>query len=473
MITKKDKNISRRGFLKLFGAGTVATAATLAGCKGGNKAGDQAAEEYKNQVEPPVGKMTYRENPKTKEKVSLLGYGMMRLPTKPDNQEEFDQEMINRQIDYALEHGLNYIDTSPVYCMGQSERCTGIALSRHQRSEYFIATKLSNFNRDYWAFDKAKEMYLNSMKELQVDYIDYYLLHAVGGGMDEFNGRYVDNGIMDFLQKEREAGRIRNLGFSFHGKKTVFDEMMKRHHEYHWDFVQIELNYLDWDYADEISNNNVDASYLYEELHKRGIPVVVMEPLLGGRLANLPQYIVNEMKKFDPTKSVASWAFRYAGTYEGVLTVLSGMTYMEHLKDNLLSYCPLVPLKEQGMRSLDTDIARRIVGLENIPCNDCKYCMPCPYGIDIPAIFVHYNKCKNEGSLPMGIGDKEYRKHRREYLISLDRVVPRDRQPDHCIGCHQCEPHCPQSIRITRELHKISDMIEQLKRNPMGKPEGQ
>ena len=464
----KDKNISRRSFLKLFGAGSVAAAATLAGCKQGDKAGDQAAEEYKNQVEPPIGQMTYRENPKTKEKVSLLGYGMMRLPTLPDNNNEYDQEMINKQIDYALEHGLNYIDTSPVYCQGKSERCTGIALSRHKRSEYYIATKLSNFNRDYWSFENAKGMYLNSMKELQVDYIDYYLLHAVGGSMDEFNGRYVDNGIMDYLLKEREAGRIRNLGFSFHGKKTVFDEVIGLHEKYHWDFVQIELNYLDWDYADEISNNNVDASYLYEELHKRGIPAVIMEPLLGGRLANLPQYLVNELKKFDPTKSVASWAFRYAGTYEGVLTVLSGMTYMEHLKDNLLSYCPLVPLKEQGLRSLDTDIAQRIVGLENIPCNDCKYCMPCPYGIDIPAIFVHYNKCKNEGSLPMGIGDKEYRKHRRQYLISLDRVVPRERQPDHCIGCHQCEPHCPQSIRITRELHKISDMIEQLKRNPLG-----
>jgi hypothetical protein len=468
MISMKDKNISRRSFLKLFGAGSVAAAATLAGCKQGDKAGDQAAEEYKNQVEPPIGQMTYRENPKTKEKVSLLGYGMMRLPTLPDNNNEYDQEMINKQIDYALEHGLNYIDTSPVYCQGKSERCTGIALSRHKRSEYYIATKLSNFNRDYWSFENAKGMYLNSMKELQVDYIDYYLLHAVGGSMDEFNGRYVDNGIMDYLLKEREAGRIRNLGFSFHGKKTVFDEVIGLHEKYHWDFVQIELNYLDWDYADEISNNNVDASYLYEELHKRGIPAVIMEPLLGGRLANLPQYLVNELKKFDPTKSVASWAFRYAGTYEGVLTVLSGMTYMEHLKDNLLSYCPLVPLKEQGLRSLDTDIAQRIVGLENIPCNDCKYCMPCPYGIDIPAIFVHYNKCKNEGSLPMGIGDKEYRKHRRQYLISLDRVVPRERQPDHCIGCHQCEPHCPQSIRITRELHKISDMIEQLKRDPMG-----
>ena len=464
----EKKNISRRSFLKLFGAGTVATAATLAGCKDTNKAGSQAKEEYKNQVEPPIGKMTYRVNPKTKEKVSILGYGMMRLPTKVDNSDEFDQDMINKQIDYALEHGLNYIDTSPVYCQGKSERCTGIALSRHKRSEYYIATKLSNFNHDYWTFEKSKGMYLNSMKELQVDYIDYYLLHAGGGSMEEFNGRYVENGIRDFLLKEREAGRIRNLGFSFHGKQKVFDEVLAMHDKYHWDFVQIELNYLDWNYANEINQANVDARYLYGELQKRGIPAVIMEPLLGGRLANLPQYIVNELKKFDPTKSVASWAFRYAGTYKGVLTVLSGMTYMEHLKDNLLSYCPLEPLKEFGMRSLDKDIAERIVGLENIPCNDCKYCMPCPYGVDIPAIFVHYNKCKNEGMLPYGVGDQNYREHRRKYLISLDRVVPRDRQPDHCIQCGQCEPHCPQGIHIPRELAKIDEMIENLKRNPFG-----
>ena len=414
----EKKNISRRSFLKLFGAGTVATAATLAGCKKGNKAESQAAEEYKNQVEPSVGKMTYRENPKTKEKVSILGYGMMRLPTKVDNSDEFDQDMINKQIDYAIEHGMNYFDTSPVYCQGKSEHCTGIALSRHKRSEYFVATKLSNFNRDYW--------------------------------------------------KEREAGRIRNLGFSFHGKQEVFDEVLAMHDKYHWDFVQIELNYLDWDYANEINDRNVDASYLYAELQKRGIPAVIMEPLLGGRLANLPQYLATELKSHAPERSVASWAFRYAGTPEGVLTVLSGMTYMEHLKDNLLSYCPLVPLSDEEMRYLDTEVAQKIVGLENIPCNDCKYCMPCPYGIDIPAIFIHYNKCKNEGSLPMGAGDQEYRQHRRQYLISLDRVVPRERQPDHCIGCHQCEPHCPQNIHITRELHKISDMIEELKRNPLG-----
>ena len=466
MTSKGNKDISRRSFLKLFGAGTAATAAALAGCKNPDKTQQQAADEYKDQVEPPKDKMTYRTNPRTGDKVSLLGYGMMRLPTKPDNDKEFDQEMINREVDYAMEHGLNYFDTSPVYCMGQSERCTGIALSRHPRSSYFVATKLSNFNHDYWAREKAIEMYRNSMKELQVDYLDYYLLHAVGGGMDEFNGRYVDNGIMDFLMKEREAGRIRNLGFSFHGMKEVFDEMMVRHDQYHWDFVQIELNYLDWDFADEISGNrNVDASYLYSELEKRGIPAVIMEPLLGGRLVKLPQYLMTELKQRNPERSVASWAFRYAGTPEGVLTVLSGMTYMEHLKDNLLSFCPLNALSDEEMEYLHGDIAKKIVGLENIPCNDCKYCMPCPYGIDIPAIFVHYNKCKNEGSLPMDVGSPDYRKNRRRYLISLDRVVPRDRQPDHCIQCGQCEPHCPQSIRIPRELAKIDKLIEELKRN--------
>ena len=463
-----EKKISRRSFLKFFGAGTVATATALTGCRQGDKAGGKAAEEYKNQVEPPIGKMTYRENPKTKEKVSLLGYGMMRLPTKPDNDSEFDQEMINRQVDYAIEHGLNYFDTSPVYCQGLSERCTGVALSRHKRSEYFVATKLSNFNPEYHDREKAIGMYHNSMRELQVDYIDYYLLHAVGGAMEEFQRRYVDNGMMDFLMKEREAGRIRNLGFSFHGKREVFDEILALHDKYHWDFVQIELNYLDWDYADEISKGgNVDASYLYAELQKRAIPAVIMEPLLGGRLTNLPQYLATELKSHAPERSVASWAFRYAGTPEGVLTVLSGMTYMEHLKDNLLSYSPLQPLTDEEMRYLDKDVAQKIVGLENIPCNDCKYCMPCPYGIDIPAIFVHYNKCKNEGSLPMGTGDADYRKHRRQYLISLDRSVPRDRQPDHCIQCGQCEPHCPQSIKIPRELAKIDKMIEELKREPV------
>ena len=462
-----DNKINRRSFLKIFGAGTATTAVALTGCK--DKKTQQAKEEYKNQVEPPKGKMTYRTCPTTGDRVSLLGYGMMRLPTLPEKDDEghdvIDQEQVNRLVDYAIEHGVNYFDTSPVYCQGLSERATGIALSRHPRDSYFVATKMSNFDEASWERETSVNMLRNSLKELQVDYIDYYLLHAIGGGgMDNFNGRYIDNGLLDYLLEQRKAGKIRNLGFSYHGEIEVFDYLLAHHDQYKWDFVQIELNYLDWDYANEINDRNTDARYLYAELEKRGIPAVIMEPLLGGRLANLPQYLATELKKRAPEQSVASWAFRYAGTPKGVLTVLSGMTYMEHLKDNLLTYCPLKPVTKDDEAAL-YDIARRLVGLENIPCNDCKYCMPCPYGIDIPAIFVHYNKCKNDGTLPHNKMDPEYARHRRNYLIGLDRVVPPERQPDHCIQCGQCEPHCPQNIRIPRELARIDEMIESLRRD--------
>ena len=440
----------------------------MAACAG-KKSSDASVDNYKNQVEPPTGQMTYRTNPNTGDHVSLLGYGMMRLPMK-EGTEEFDQELINYQIDYAIEHGVNYFDTSPVYCRGESERCTGIALkaqSRLPRDKYFVATKLSNFSPDSQTTEGAKKMYYESMKELQVDYIDYYLLHAIGGSMEEFYKRYVDNGIMDFLVEERKAGRIRNLGFSFHGRQEVFDEVLTLQDKYHWDFVQIELNWLDWNYANEINDGNVDASYLYAELHRLGIPAVIMEPLLGGRLAKVPQYVVSELKQMNPEKSIASWAFRYAGTPEGVLTVLSGMTFTEHLKDNLLSYCPLVPLTKEEQEKLDTKIAHQMMEEETIPCNACQYCMPCPYGIDIPTIFTHYNKMKIEGRLPLDAGDPQYRENRRRYLISLDREVERERQPDHCIKCGRCihEKHCPQQIRIPEELDRISRFIEELKRS--------
>ena len=461
-----SKDISRRNFLKVLGGGGLAAAATLVGCK--PKKESKAMEEYKQQVEPPVGKMTYRTNPKTKEKVSILGYGMMRLPNLPKKKDEdpdvIDQNTVNKLVDYAIEHGVNYFDTSPAYCQGHSEESTGIALHRHKRSEYFVATKLSNFSEETWSREASLKMYHDSMKYLQVDYIDYYLLHGIGmGGMEALEGRYINNGVLDYLVEERKAGRIRNLGFSYHGDIAVFDYLLSLHDKYQWDFVQIELNYLDWDYANEINDRNTDARYLYGELQKRGIPSVIMEPLLGGRLANIPQYLAKDMKKRDPEHSIASWAFRYAGTPDGVLTVLSGMTYMEHLKDNLLSYCPLKPVGTDDEKFL-YDIAKQLVGLQTIPCNDCKYCMPCPYGIDIPSIFVHYNKCKNEGTLPHDKASADYRKYRRQYLIGLDRVVPPERQPDHCIQCGQCEPHCPQNIKIPRELEKLSGMIEELKR---------
>ena len=455
-----NKDITRRHFLKMMGAGT---AATLAACAG--KTSSTSSEE--NATEPPTDRMTYRTNPRTGEKVSLLGYGMMRLP-QVDDSEDYDQEMINRQVDYAMAHGLNYFDTSPVYCRGLSERCTGIALKRHPRESFFVATKLSNFG-DH-SREGSLQMYRNSFQELQVDYIDYYLLHSVGGGgMQALHDRYLDTGVLDFLLAEREAGRIRNLGFSYHGDIEVFDYLLSEHDRYKWDFVQIELNWLDWNYANEINERNTNASYLYSELARLGIPAVVMEPLLGGRLAKVPQYVVSELKRLDPQKSVASWAFRYAGTFSGVLTVLSGMTYMEHLKDNLVSYCPLVPLTDEECHFLDTDIAHQMMEEETIPCNDCSYCMPCPYGVDIPGAFVHYNKFKIEDRLPSVPASDDsdvatYRRHRRQFLIDLDRAIDRERQPDHCIQCGVCVPQCPQKIAIPQELERLSRFIDELKR---------
>ena len=475
------KDISRRQFLKLGGAAAVASSALLAACKGGNK---QQFEGLSTQ-EPPKDQMTMRVNPNTGDKVSLLGYGMMRLPVEGgldlrDNPDaNIDQEMVNREVDYAIEHGVNYFDTSPAYCRGKSEESTGIALHRHPRDKYFVATKMSNFSPDTWPKKESMQMFENSLTYLQVDYIDYLLLHAIGGSSKDkdaeetFNARYMDNGILDWLVEQKQRGRIRNLGFSYHGDVSIFDMLLKWHDEgrYHWDFVQIELNYLDWEYANEINDRNTDAVYLYGELKKRGIPAVIMEPLLGGRLANVPDPIVAKMKQREPERSVASWAFRFAGTPDGVLTVLSGMTYMEHLRDNLLTYCPLKPISKEEDTFL-MGIADDIYNLNTIPCNECNYCMPCPYGINIPAVFSHYNKCIKEGNLAHvetdpkeRMRDPEYWRRRRAFLIGYDRSVPKLRQADHCIGCGQCVEHCPQRIDIPLTMRQVDEYVEKLRQN--------
>ncbi len=447
----------RRHFLKALGLGALAAGAALSGCK------------RPEEATPARGEMSYRSNPKTGEKVSLLGYGCMRWPTKEggsgrESDGELDQEAINALVDAALAGGVNYFDTSPAYCKGASERATGIALARHPRESYFLATKLSNFARETWSREKSLEMYHQSFKELQVDYIDYMLLHAIGmgGGMQEFEERYLNNGMLDFLLAEREAGRIRNLGFSYHGDVAVFDRMLAEHDKYKWDFVQIQMNYLDWHHAKEINARNTNAEYLYRELEKRGIPVVIMEPLLGGRLAQVPEHIATRLKQREPERSVASWAFRFAGSHPGVLTVLSGMTYREHLQDNLQSFCPLKQLTDQEMRFL-YDTADLMMQYPTIPCNDCKYCMPCPYGLDIPATLLHYNKCVNEGHIITNRSDEGYAAARRAFLIGYDRSVPKLRQADHCIACGKCVHHCPQGIHIPNQMQRISRYVEHLR----------
>lgn len=386
MERKNNHKVSRRDFLEITGtAGLVVSGFTACNNQGTSN---------NTSISPDKDAMTYRTNSTTGDKVSLLGFGMMRLPSvggrsAREGNEEIDQEMVNEMVDHALVHGVNYFDTSPAYCRGGSERATGIALSRHSRKDYFIATKLSNFAPSTWSREASISMYHNSLKQLQ-------------------------------------------------------------------------MNYLDWRYAQQINPRNTNAEYLYNELAKRDIPVVVMEPLLGGRLSNVPDNIVSLLKQREPEKSVASWAFRFAGSFPKVLTVLSGMTRMEHLQDNLLTYSPLQPLSEEEFTFLQ-QAADRMMQFDTIPCNDCKYCMPCPYGLDIPAILLHYNKCLNERNIPESSQDKNYRKARRAYLIGYDRSVPQLRQASHCIGCGQCCPHCPQRIDIPKELHRIDKYVEKLK----------
>ena len=313
----KRTGVDRREFLKRLGLGAAVSTAALAGC---NPKKSPLAGNLTTPGEIPADRMTYRTNPTTGDRVSLLGYGCMRLPTRPGEERreggsDIDQEQVNRLVDYAIAHGVNYFDTSPVYCKGFSEEAMGIALSRHPRESYFLATKLSNFSPAVHSREASVAMYRNSMKRLKVDYLDYYLLHGIGmGGMEALRSRYLDNGMLDFLVDERRAGRIRNLGFSYHGDIAVFDYLLSRHDEIRWDFVQIQLNYVDWRHAKEVNARNTNAEYLYGELEKRGIPAIVMEPLLGGRLSNVPDHIVGHLKQRSPSSSVASWAFRFAGT---------------------------------------------------------------------------------------------------------------------------------------------------------------
>ena len=444
-------DINRREFLKKAGCAalSIGSLATIASCGGKKDRKDSSA------ALETEGEMTYRVHPQNGDKVSILGYGCMRWPMNEDGT-TVDQETTNKLVDYAIEHGVNYFDTAPVYLQGQSEKATGIALKRHPRESYFIATKLSNFSN--YSRENSLEMYYKSFENLQTDYIDYYLLHSIGS-MEAFQKRYVDNGIIDFLLEERKAGRIRNLGFSFHGSAQGFDELMATHETYHWDFVQIQLNYVDWNHAGE---RNANAKYLQEELEKRNIPSIIMEPLLGGRLSKVPDNIAERLKERNPQGSVASWAFRFAGSPEGVLCVLSGMTYMEHLQDNIKRYSPLKSLTEKDLEFLEETVIL-MQDYPTIPCNDCKYCMPCPYGIDIPAILLHYNKCINEGNVATSRNDTNYNEARRAYLVSYDRAIPKLRQAARCIECGQCKEHCPQSINIPKEIRKIDKYVEKLK----------
>ena len=400
------------------------------------------------------GSMTYRTQNGTGEKISLLGFGMMRLPR--------EQEKVNELVDYALAHGINYFDTAPMYGGGQNETATGLALSRHPRDKYYVATKMSNQNESLWPFEKSKEMYENSFRKLQVDYIDYYLLHSVGGGgLDNLKGRFIDNGLLDFLLEERKAGRIRHLGFSYHGDVKVFDWLLDNNDKYHWDFVQIQMNYLDWNHAQKRGGRrrgDANAEYLYERLEKLGIQCVIMEPLRGGALSDVTDDIRQQMARARKDDTPARWAFRWVGSHPDVLTALSGMNRMEHLKENLETFSPLEPCTTVENELL-ARIADKMSGLPTIGCTTCAYCMPCKYGVDIPGNFAFYNKAVSEGRLPLPDSSApDFEEKRVAYLEAYRAAIPAAARANKCQDCGECLTKCPQQLPIPTNMSKLVEM---------------
>ncbi len=453
----QNREFSRREFLKRLGISSASAAALMTI----NPLSIFSHES--NLPDNPIAAaegMTYRIHRKSKEKVSLLGYGMMRLPRKD---RRIDQELVNRQVKYALEHGVNYFDTSPHYVNNQSERSLGIALkaSGFNRKDYYVATKMSNFGENEWPYEKSVELYENSFKELQVDYIDYYLLHGIGmGGMDNFQKRFIDNGILKFLLKERKKGRIRKLGFSYHGDVAVFDHLLANHKKYKWDFAQIQMNYVDWKHAHEMNPRNTNAEYLNRECEKRGIQTVMMEPLMGGRLSKLKDVYSRQLKALRPDDTDAAWAFRFCGSQPNVLTELSGMTAMEHLVENVKTFSPLDPCTTEELALLD-EIAANMATYPNIPCTNCKYCMPCPYGVDIPGNFAFYNNCVNEGTLPpVDSTAVLYAEKKKAFIANYKSQVKDSQLAAACVACGECLSKCPQRIRIPDQMAKLTQLLQ-------------
>ena len=397
-------------------------------------------------------------------RISLLGYGAMRLPTVDGGHAntwqkdgysvgDIDRRLLDDQIKTLLDGGVNYFDTSPAYCRGESERCLGEALAKSgcDRGDYILATKLSNFAEQQFPLEKGKEMFAASLANLRTDYVDNYLLHNIGhGGFETFRRRFVDNGAIDWLLGERSAGRIRNLGFSFHGDRRTFDWCLENHARIKWDFAMIQMNFVDWRHPGE---RNVAAEELYAALTKLAIPVVVMEPLRGGALARYNHAIARELAPLDPEATQAAWALRFCASHPNVMTVISGMTRSEHIAENLRTFSPLRPCTEPEFAALER-AATAYLNCGTVPCTDCRYCMPCPYGLDIPALLRYRNEflSRETGLSARGLLD-EYAK-----------AVPEElRRAEHCTGCGRCRPHCPQQIDIPGEIAAVDHVIDILK----------
>lgn len=398
------------------------------------------------------------------ETLGMLGLGCMRLPSLPSSgggqggwgrRQALDQNAVNEMVDYAIAHGVNYFDTAPAY--GESEVVVGKALARHPRSSFKIATKISNMSGNT-SLEQGKQMFETSLKNLQVDYIDFLLLHNLQN-LSGFNTRFRNNKLFDWLLEQKSKGRIRHIGFSFHGSNADLPKLVDL---YNWDFVQIQLNYVDWK---EMSGGfgsgqgETSSEFLYNYLVGKGIPVLVMEPVKGGALANVSDGVAAVMRERHPDLTPAANALSYVGSLPGVMVTLSGMSNMEQLKENVSLFTDFKPFDEKEMAFMLT-VADLYKSKGQIPCTACRYCMPCPAGVDIPGNFKIYNSASeafaSEDTARKDIADK------RKAFLKLYNEQDKGIRADACVSCNSCLPKCPQHISIPTHMQRISELVKQI-----------
>ena len=373
-------------------------------------------------------------NVKNGDALSILGFGCMRLPTKSGS---IDEPRAIAMIHEAIEQGVNYFDTAYIYHGGKSESLLGKALLGGYREKVKIATKLPPYMVK--TLDNAKKIMSNQLGKLQTDCIDYYLLHMLTD--KAMFDKMVNLGVMKWLEEEKEKGTIKNIGFSFHGSKMDFELIVKA---YPWDFCQIQYNYLD-------ENNQATKSGL-RLAASLGIPVIVMEPLRGGKLVNnLPKNVIKAFQSYDENRSPAEWGLRWIWNQDEVNVVLSGMNNEEQVEENIEVACDAKAnsLTEEEINVFD-QVKSIIMEKTRVPCTGCGYCMPCPHGVNIPGCFSSYND-------KYLLDDKLYRW---KYMQTLGALSANPAFASQCKECGKCELHCPQNIEIRKELKAVSKEME-------------
>ena len=360
-----------------------------------------------------------------------LGFGLMRLPRLSDG--TIDIEQVKTMVDMFIEAGGTYFDTAYVY-EGSEDATREALVKRHPRESYTLATKLNA--RVASDMESAKAQFFTSLERTQAGYFDYYLLHALSGGNYK---RYDEFGAWDFVKEQKEAGKIKHIGFSFHGTPELLDELLNDHPEV--EFVQLQLNYADW------NEPRVQSRRCWEVVLSHGRPVTVMEPVKGGTLADPPGYIREIFTKADPTLSPAGWAIRFAASLDGILTVLSGMSNIEQMKDNLSFMKDFKPLSEEE-QGVIREAQAAMDAVPSIPCTGCRYCVEgCPMKIGIPEIF----RAMNENII---FGRLEAAK--RGYA----RITQSGGKASECLQCGQCEAACPQHLGIIEYLKQCAEALE-------------